>query len=181
MTDRCYELEKILKDKNLADGYFCKICMDILHAPIIECEAGHSWCYDCIYKLRDKKCPLCHQLIDIMKPIQNYALQNIIEAKECFCSVKDCKWEGTVGGIDKHWKICSQTINLISSEDEKQNSQDEYDDIEDQIEEAQVDKVHRDNNYDMEFQYENVNIPRVKKWKRKRHTSRSERGQLNIN
>ncbi|KAJ7734615.1 hypothetical protein B0H16DRAFT_1767105 [Mycena metata] len=72
--------------------FTCGICLNLLNAPDVFVQCGHSYCHTCILELlkasisppidlsiRSRKCPFCRCLVSEV-PIANYALEGAIEA-----------------------------------------------------------------------------------------------------
>lgn len=58
----------------------CNICFDIFKDPrILIC--GHTFCYKCIIRLSNLKCPICRKTFRIEYCTPNYALCSMIEEK----------------------------------------------------------------------------------------------------
>lgn len=53
----------------------CPVCMDIMSAPIYQCQSGHSLCNSCTKVLVPSICPICRQP---MTQMRNWQLEDLI-------------------------------------------------------------------------------------------------------
>ena len=82
----------------------CSICLLILREPHLISCCGHSFCEDCIGRIREdgKPCPLCNEPTFVTLP--NQGLQRSLNEFDVSCSHRElgCEWVGKLGSLDGH-------------------------------------------------------------------------------
>ncbi|KAM3964421.1 E3 ubiquitin-protein ligase sina-like [Aphomia sociella] len=79
--------------------------MEIMSAPIFQCQSGHSLCNTCTSTLCPPICPLCRQP---MTQIRNWQLEEIIAKAKVPCPNKlfGCVYTMEYTDVDEHLKQC---------------------------------------------------------------------------
>ena len=97
----------IFKDQELARGYLCPICQQILFNPVSD-PCGHEFCHDCILThVRDhNNCPVSQAPLELKDIKLSLLYMNIIENLDVVCVNKSlkCKWQGKFRDLNKHFK-----------------------------------------------------------------------------
>lgn len=96
---------EIFKDKDLAKGYICFICNQIIFNAFSD-KCNHTFCQDCILKqVREHgKCPISGEALALGDIKLSLLYINIIENLEVVCVNynKNCTWQGKCKDVDLH-------------------------------------------------------------------------------
>lgn len=105
---------EIFKEKDLAKGYICSICNQIIFNAFSD-KCNHTFCQDCILKhVREHgNCPVSGDPLTLADIKLSLLYINIIENLEVVCvhAGQGCKWQGKCREIDLHVrKNCQFTV-----------------------------------------------------------------------
>lgn len=83
----------------------CPVCMDIMSAPIYQCQSGHSLCNSCTKVLVPSICPICRQP---MTQMRNWQLEDLISKASVPCPNKSsgCVYTMLNMELEDHLKEC---------------------------------------------------------------------------
>ncbi|XP_047529844.1 E3 ubiquitin-protein ligase SIAH1-like [Vanessa atalanta] len=83
----------------------CPVCMDVMSAPIFQCQSGHSICNSCTRILLPPICPICRQA---MTQMRNWQLEELISKATVPCPNRSsgCVYTMVSTDMEDHLKEC---------------------------------------------------------------------------
>ena len=107
MKRYCDHPLEIFKDKDLAKGYVCFLCNQIIFNAFTD-KCNHTFCQHCILKqVRENGCcPISKENLTLGDIKLSLLYINIIENLEVICihASEGCSWEGKCKNLDLHFK-----------------------------------------------------------------------------
>lgn len=103
----CEHPLEIFKDQELARGYLCPLCSQILFNPV-GTPCGHQFCHDCIltHVREHQTCPVSKAKLELKDIKMSLLYMNIIENLDVTCVNKSegCSWEGKFRDLQAHFR-----------------------------------------------------------------------------
>ena len=100
-----------------SDELICLICQMVARDPQqSKCKCGRIYCKSCVQKLKgsySNKCPTCRRTLETFE--DNLSCRRI-QALMVKCDNEEagCMWEGELGSLDRHLKVCDRQKKLQS-------------------------------------------------------------------
>lgn len=115
MKRYCDHPLEIFKDQDLARGYICPLCSQIVFNAFSD-KCGHTFCHDCILtQVREQgQCPVSGEALQLQDIKPSLLYINIIENLQVVCvnNGLGCPWSGKCRDLDLHFKKDCQHVEI---------------------------------------------------------------------